>query len=54
MRLKRIWVGWEFAILGKMLLESRDVSTESGCIYIERTHYGKFPGLEEEVHIREE
>ncbi len=36
------------------LLESRDVSAESGCIDIERTHHGRVLGSEEEVRIREE
>ncbi len=36
------------------LLESRDVSAESACIYIERTHHGRVPGSEEEARVGEE
>ena len=36
------------------LLESRDVSAKSGCIYIERTHHDRVLGSEEEVSFGEE
>ncbi len=37
-----------------MLLESRDISAELACIYIERTHHGRVLGLEEEARVGEE